>query len=186
MGTDLAVCQQCTQDVPLIQTPVEHATTIGDPHHQFFDENDCKDLTTVCMDGCSFHHNTVNKAGVGAVWIHDDEQDTLHFILGSQSSQYAEIAGILIVLQTAVERSVYSLGICTYSNYTRLSFSCHLATWKCKGYLICNKKAVKHKDFFMACDPLVISNNLQEFGKRSEATHVYQVRTKSLTILHIH
>lgn len=87
-------------------------------------------MTTVHMDGCSFHHNTVNKADVGGVWLHSGEQDTLHFKLGSQLSQYAESLGILIALQTAVERSVHSLVICIDSSYAQLSFCCHLAALK--------------------------------------------------------
>ncbi|XP_013883017.1 uncharacterized protein LOC106531661, partial [Austrofundulus limnaeus] len=167
LGTDLAICQSCTQDVPATDTPVDKKPQISeDPNQHYFDANICKDMTTVYVDGCSFHHDKICKAGVGVILLQDQQQETFSFKLGSQSSQYAEIAGILVTLQIAVERSIQTLVICTDSNYARLSFSCHLAQWKLNGFLTSNKKAVKHKELFMACDHLVTSHDLQIYWKK--------------------
>ncbi|XP_013883153.1 ribonuclease H [Austrofundulus limnaeus] len=123
-------------------------------------------MTTMYVDGCSFRENAVGKSGVGIVLLQGQQQDTFSFQLGAQSSQYAEIAAVLVALQTAVDRSVQTFVICTDSNYARLSFLCHLAHWKQNGFLTSNRKPVKHKELFMACDHLVTSHDLQIYWKK--------------------
>ena len=49
------------------------------------DENVCKDMITAYVDGCSFHHETQVRAGVGVVWGHDMLYEPQWFNLGSQS-----------------------------------------------------------------------------------------------------
>ncbi|XP_013856387.1 uncharacterized protein LOC106512273 [Austrofundulus limnaeus] len=148
LGTDLAICQKCTQDVPATHMPVEKKTSvIDDPNHHYFDQNICEDMTTMYVDGCSFRQNAVGKSGVGIVLLQGQQQDTFSFQLGAQSSQYAEIAAVLVALQIAVDRSVQTFVICTDSNYARLSFLCHLANWKQNGFLTSNRKPVKLKTF---------------------------------------
>ena len=126
LGTELAAYQRCSDDTP------SSATSTCEPHppepsrHHYFDQNVCQDMVTAYVDGCSFHHETQVCAGVGITWIGDMPYEPKSFQLGAQSSQYAEIAGILIALQLAVERDIKTLVICTDSNYARLSFTCHL------------------------------------------------------------
>merc|ERR1712035_212689 len=123
-------------------------------------------MVTAYVDGCSFHHETQVCAGVGITWIGDMPYEPKSFQLGAQSSQYAEIAGILIAFQLAVERDVKTLVICTDSNYARLSFACHLPLWKRNGFITSSKKPVKHKELFMACDHLVESHDMQVYWKK--------------------
>lgn len=81
-------------------------------HHHYFDENACQEKTTVYMDGSSFQQVAQNIACVGIVWVNDSPCERQGFNLGSQTSQYAEVAGILITLQMVVAAGVQTLVIC--------------------------------------------------------------------------
>ena len=166
LGTGLATCHRCTSDV-LPNTTLNLDPTPAEPSpHHYFDHNVCQDMITAYVDGCSFHHKLKVRAGVGLVWINNTPTDPQRFNLGSQSSQYAEIAGVLIALQTAVLHKVQTLVLCTDSNYARLSFSCHLPLWKQNGFTTSNRKPVKHKELFMSCDALVEMHNMQIYWKK--------------------
>lgn len=77
----------------------------------------------------------------------------------------AEIAEILITLQTAVKHGIKNLLICTDSNYARLSFTCHLPCWKRNGFTTSNNKPVKYQDLILACDELVTTNDMLVYWK---------------------
>ncbi|KAF7643479.1 hypothetical protein LDENG_00238730, partial [Lucifuga dentata] len=165
LGDGLARCQQCADDIPnntVVYDPVPPEPT----RHNYFDANVCKDMITAYVDGCSFHHQKQTLAGVGLVWVNNSPCEPKKFKLGPQTSQYAEITGVLIALQTAIEHGIKELVICTDSNYARLSFTCHLASWKQNGFLTSNKKPVKHRELFQACDHLVETNNMQVYWKK--------------------
>ena len=102
----------------------------------------------------------------GVIWVHDSPYKPKRFQLGPKSSQYAEIAGILITLELAVAKDVTTLVICTDSNYARLSFSCHLNGWKLNGFTTSNRKPVTHKELFLACDHLVNTHDMQVYWKK--------------------
>ncbi|CAJ1057765.1 hypothetical protein LDENG_00238730%2C partial [Xyrichtys novacula] len=124
LGMELAACQSCLTDSVDTGSPTCEPKPPELSCHRYFDDNVCKDMITAYVDGCSYHHDTVLRAGVGVVWVNDEPCEPLSFNLGAQTSQYAEVAGILIVLQLAVEHKIHALTICTDSNYARLSFSC--------------------------------------------------------------
>lgn len=96
--------------------------TAGDPRpleasrHHYFDHDICKDMVTAYLDGCTFHHETLVHAGVRVVWVNNNPYEPKNFQLGSQSSQYPEIAGILIILKLAAAENIKTLVICTDSN----------------------------------------------------------------------
>ncbi|CAJ1076285.1 hypothetical protein LDENG_00238730%2C partial [Xyrichtys novacula] len=166
LGMELAACQSCLTDSADTGSPTCDPEPPELSCHRYFDDNVCKDMITAYVDGCSYHHDTVLRAGVGVVWVNDEPCEPLSFNLGAQTSQYAEVAGILIVLQLAVEHKIHALTICTDSNYARLSFSCHLPLWKRNGFLTSNRKPVKHKDLFLACDFLTSNHDLQIYWKK--------------------
>ncbi|KAL7382524.1 hypothetical protein ABVT39_023717 [Epinephelus coioides] len=118
------------------------------------------------MDECSFHHEAQVRGGVGVIWVNNTPYDPKKFQLGPQTSQYAEIASILIVLQLAAEQNVKIFVICADSNNTRLSFSCHLPSWKHNGFITSNRKPVRHRELFMACDHLVETHDMQIYWKK--------------------
>lgn len=166
LGTELAACQRCTETVPVQPTPPGEPQPITNPHHQYFDPNVCEGMITAYVDGCSFHHETQVRAGAGVVWQQNQPYEPQSFNLGPQSSQYAEIAAVLITLQLAEAKKERNLVICTDSNYARLSFSCHLALWKRNGFLTANNRPVKHKELFLACDHLITSSDMQVYWKK--------------------
>ncbi|XP_067222983.1 ribonuclease H1-like [Chanodichthys erythropterus] len=109
-------------------------------------------MPTAYDDGCSYNQQGNLKSGAGVVWLNNDPYPPQQFKLGPHSSQYAEIAAILIPLQLAASHNIKELLICTDSNYVRLSFTCHLAGWKQNGFKTANNKPVKHQELFQACD----------------------------------
>lgn len=65
-------------------------------NHRYYDENACLVLLKVYVDGCSFHHESHIQAGVVIVWINRQVDEPNHYRLGAKTSQYVEIAAVLI------------------------------------------------------------------------------------------
>ncbi|XDV11234.1 hypothetical protein PO909_000227 [Leuciscus waleckii] len=140
LGNGLAACQNCSDNSP--------AATLNTPEpqeppltcHRYFDKNACESMPTAYVDGCSYNSEGILKAGAGVLWVNDHPCPPQHFKLGPKSSQYAEIAAILIALQIAASNNIKEILICTDSNYARLSFY-----WKkVKGH---SKLPGQDKDF---------------------------------------
>ncbi|CAJ1064733.1 hypothetical protein LDENG_00238730%2C partial [Xyrichtys novacula] len=166
LGMELAACQSYLTDSLDTRSPTCDPEPPELSCHRYFDDNVCKDIITAYVDGCSYHHDTVIRAGVGVIWVDKKPCEPLSFNLGAQTSQYAEVAGILIVLQLAVEHKIHALTICTDSNYARLSFSCHLPLCL-TGSLFEVKKPLRfHKELFLACDFLTTKHDLQIYWKK--------------------
>ncbi len=100
-------------------------------------------------------------------WLNNDPCPPQQLKLGPQSSQYAEIAAILITLQLAASHNIKELLICTNSNYARLSFTCHLTGWKRNGFKTANNKHVKHQELFQASDAIVTEHDMKKFRGHS-------------------
>ncbi len=100
------------------------------------------------------------------VWLNNDPCPPQQLKLGPQSSQYAEIAAILITLQLAATHKIRELHICTDSNYARLSFICHLTGWKRNGFKTANNKPVKHQELFQASDAIVTEHDMVVYWKK--------------------
>uniref|UniRef100_A0A8C6LY43 ribonuclease H n=1 Tax=Nothobranchius furzeri TaxID=105023 RepID=A0A8C6LY43_NOTFU len=162
----LAACQHCSDDAVTSVPPASPPQTFLNPNHHYFDQSLCVDLPTVYVDGSSFRHGAAPRSGVGVIWLNADQKDSQCYWLGPKTSQFAEVAGILIVLQLAVDRGVRELVICTDSDYTRLSFICHLPSWKTNGFLTSNRKPIKHQDLFMACDALVTTHDMHIYWRK--------------------
>ena len=125
LGQELAECQQCIGEGETQELPVMATTPSLPSNHHYFDENVCHGLPMVYVDWCSFHHESHVQAGVGIVWTNRSVNEPQHYQLGSKTSQYAEIASVLIVLQQAARDNITELVICSDSNYARHSFVSH-------------------------------------------------------------
>ncbi len=136
-------------------------------------------MPTAYVDGCSYNREGKLQAGAGVVWLNNDPCPPQQLKLGPQSSQYAEIAAILITLQLAATHKIRELLICTDSNYARLSFICHLTGWKRNGFKTANNKPVKHQELSKQATPSSLNTTWSFIGKRSEVIHVNQDKTKT-------
>ncbi|KAL7401214.1 hypothetical protein ABVT39_024985 [Epinephelus coioides] len=97
LGTKLTACQRCADDVPSTSILTCEPPPSEPLHHHYFDQNICKDVIMAYVDGCSFHHEAQVLTGVGVIWVNNIPYDPKKFQMGLQTSQYAEIAGILVV-----------------------------------------------------------------------------------------
>ncbi len=166
LGHGLAACQNCSTDT--LHTPAEPKEPPQPQltNHRYFEENVCEGMPTAYVDGCSYNHKGNLQAGAGVVWLNNDPCPPRQFNLGPRSSQYAEIAAILITLQMAASHNIKELLICTDSNYARLSFTCHLAGWKQNGFKTANNKPVKHQELFQAGDVIVTEHDIIVYWKK--------------------
>ncbi len=120
-------------------------------------------MSTAFVDGCCYNRKGNLKSGAGVVWLNNGPCPTQQLKLGPQSSQYAEIAAILITLQLATFHNIKEL-ICT--DYAHLSFTCHLAGWKRNGFKTANNKPVKHQELFQASDAIVTQHDMIVYWKK--------------------
>ncbi len=166
LGNGLAACQNCSTDT--LHTPAEPKEPPQPQltNHRYFEENVCEGMPTAYVDGCSYNHKGNLQAGAGVVWLNNDPCPPQQFNLGPRSSQYAEIAAILITLQMAASHNIKELLICTDSNYAHLSFTCHLAGWKQNGFKTANNKPVKHQELFQAGDAIVTEHDIIVYWKK--------------------
>uniref|UniRef100_A0A9J7ZNY9 Gypsy retrotransposon integrase-like protein 1 n=1 Tax=Cyprinus carpio carpio TaxID=630221 RepID=A0A9J7ZNY9_CYPCA len=166
LGNGPAACQNCSDNTPAeamgVQEPQQQQPTC----HRYFEENACQGMLTAYVDGCSYNHDGILKAGAGVLWVNDQPCPPQHFKLGPQSSQYAEIAAILITLQIASAHDTREILICTDSNYARLSFVCHLPGWKQNSFKTANNKPVKHQHLFQECDNITKTHNITVYWKK--------------------
>ncbi len=155
LGNGLAACQNYSTDT--LHTPAEskEPPTPQLTNHRYFEENVCEGMPTAYVNGCFYNHKGNLQAGARVVWLNNDPCPPRQFNLGPRSSQYAEIAAVLMTLQMAASHNIKELLICTDSNYARLSFTCHLVRWKQNGFKTANNKPVKHQELFQASDAIV-------------------------------
>ncbi len=126
----------------------------------------CEGMPTAYVDGCSYNRKGNLKSGVGVVWLNNDPCPPQQLKLGPQSLQYAEIAAILITLQLVASHNINEHLICTDSNYTRLSFICHLVGWKQNGFKTAKNKPVKHQELFQASNAIVTEHDMIVYWKK--------------------
>ncbi|KAJ8346749.1 hypothetical protein SKAU_G00281500 [Synaphobranchus kaupii] len=134
LGQGLAEYQHCDSEVQ----PQEHLTVVTAlpfpyRNHHFYDDNVCLNLPKAYVDGCSFHNESQVQAGVGITWENCTVNEPQQYQLGSKTSQYAEIASVLITLQQAARSGITALVICSDSNYAQYSFVSHFPIWKQNG-----------------------------------------------------
>lgn len=96
-------------------------------------------MVTAYVNGWSLHQKSLVHARVGVVWVNNNPYEPQNIQLGPQSSQYAEIAGILITLQLVAAKNIKTVVVCTDSNYARLSFLLHLNAWKRNNFITSNR-----------------------------------------------
>ncbi|KAJ8375526.1 hypothetical protein SKAU_G00061060 [Synaphobranchus kaupii] len=166
LGQGLAECQHCDSEVQ----PREHLTVVTalswPSNHHFYHDNVCRNLPKAYVDGCSFHHESQVQAGVGVMWENCTVNEPQQYRLGSKTSQYAEIASVLITLQQADRCGITELVICSDSNYARYSFVSHFPIWKQNGMKNARGKAVKHSELFLACDKLTSDHGMTTYWKK--------------------
>lgn len=70
LGNGLAACQNCSDDTIAatlaIEGPRQQPTC-----HRYFKENACQGIPTAYVNGCSYNHNGIIKAGVGVLCLND-------------------------------------------------------------------------------------------------------------------
>ena len=106
LGQGLSDCQHCQGDGQPEPQSLPQASVTPPSDHHYYDENVCEGLPRVYVDGRSFHHESQLRAGVGMVWSGQNATGPNHFQLGPKSSQYAEVAAVLIELQHAVNLGI--------------------------------------------------------------------------------
>ncbi len=166
LGNGLAACQNCSTDTLDTSAEPKELPRPQATNHRYFEENVCTGMPTAYVDGCSYNREGKLQAGAGVVWLNNDPCPPQQLKHGPQSSQYAEIAAILITLQVAATHKIRELLICTDSNYARLSFICHLTGWKRNGFKTANNKPVKHQELFQASDAIVTEHDMVVYWKK--------------------
>ncbi len=112
LGNGLAACQNCSTDTLDTSAEPKELPRPQATNHRYFEENVCTGMPTAYVDGCSYNREGKLQAGAGVVWLNNDPCPPQQLKLGPQSSQYAEIAAILITLQLAATHKIRELLIC--------------------------------------------------------------------------
>ncbi|KAK6480512.1 ribonuclease H1-like, partial [Huso huso] len=118
----------------------------------------------VYIDGSATRKGGTLKAGVGLIWEHNSFQKSYH--LQSKTSQYAELVGALLAVQTAIQQDITEFVICTDSAYTKDSFINYLPGWKRKGMRKPDGKPVANPELILAIDQLVSEHALKIYWKK--------------------
>ncbi len=106
LGNGLAACQNCSTDTLYTSAEPKEPPQPQLTNHRYFKENVCEGMATAFVDGCPYNRKGNLKAGAGVVWLNNDQCPPQQLKLGPQSSQYAEIAVILITLQLASSHNI--------------------------------------------------------------------------------
>ena len=171
LGGDLARCQECSSSG---DRPVEHlegldseAGTSGSVgRHHLYDQDACRGMARAYVDGCSYHHEEVVHAGAAVVWLGDDPFDGSSFQLGEKTSQFAEMAAVLIAMRMAAVAGLEKWVLCTDSEYCYLGFTSHLPVWKEKGFSTQSGKSLAHQGMIEECVRLCDNHNMQVYWKK--------------------
>ncbi|KAM3612667.1 uncharacterized protein V6R79_012474 [Siganus canaliculatus] len=166
LGQGLAECQHCECDDASVPPSLAAPVPTLPSQHQYHDENVCRDLPKAYVDGCSFHHESQLRAGVGILWTGVEAETPTHYQLGPKTSQYAEIAAILIALQQATKLGLTRFVVCSDSNYARHSFISHFPIWKSNHMKNARNREVKHAPLFLACDHLTTKQAMTVYWKK--------------------
>uniref|UniRef100_A0A8D3CKX2 ribonuclease H n=1 Tax=Scophthalmus maximus TaxID=52904 RepID=A0A8D3CKX2_SCOMX len=166
LSQGLAECHHCDCEGQSSPQSLVITTPSLPSNHLYHDENACLDLPRVYVDGCSYHHESQIQAGAGIVWVNRSVEEPNNYWLGNKTSQYAEIAAVLIALQQATKLAMVQLVICSDSNYARHSFISHFPMWKDNGMLSALNKEVKNSELFLACDRLVTDQGMTVYWKK--------------------
>ncbi|KAL1258980.1 hypothetical protein QQF64_009557 [Cirrhinus molitorella] len=78
----LAACQSCSGDMPMVvaEEPLPQPLTC----HRYFEESVCQGMPTAYVDGCSYNHDGILKAGAGVLWLNDQPCPPQHFSSNQQ------------------------------------------------------------------------------------------------------
>ncbi len=106
LGNGLAACQNCSTDTLYTSAEPKEPPQPQLTNHRYFKENVCEGMATAFVDGYPYNRKGNLKAGAGVVWLNNDQCPPQQLKLGPQSSQYAEIAVILITLQLASSHNI--------------------------------------------------------------------------------
>ncbi|XP_053327932.1 uncharacterized protein LOC128502195 [Spea bombifrons] len=140
--------------------------------YKAYDEEYCRPLSCVYIDGCSYHITIDNErklvAGIGITWTGDYPNISVGYSIGPKSSQIAELCAVYKTVQMAIEYGVKEFVIITDSNYVRNSFVEYLPSWKRNQMLRSNNKPVKHGKLFCEIDELVIKYGLTIYWKKTK------------------
>ncbi|XP_069482572.1 ribonuclease H-like [Ambystoma mexicanum] len=124
--------------------------------HKVYEEDKCKGMPKVYMDGCSYHvDNNGEKelvAGVGNAWVNE------RYKIGVCSSQVAELNAVHQNILTVVQHQLHKLVIINDSVYVRNGFVEDLINWRTRGMLCANSKPIKYGKLIHIIPDMVTSN----------------------------
>lgn len=100
--------------------------------HNKWDSEFCADIECMYADGCSFTDgNQEVRAGAGVYWPQAELcKFSQGYQLGKQTSQYAELAAVLIALMQVIDFNLKEIVVCTDSEYVTKSFLEYLPRWR--------------------------------------------------------
>lgn len=126
-------------------------------------------MKCVYADGCSFtDENQETRAEAGIYWPHPElHQLSQGYQLGKQTSQYAELAAVLIALmQVAIELHLKEIVICTDSEYVSKTFLEYLQRWRQLGMVNSKGKPVKNATIISTIESLVTQSQIDVYWKK--------------------
>ncbi|XP_071321246.1 protein NYNRIN-like [Trachinotus anak] len=160
LGLDLAECQHRNREEQPSFSPLPAITPSLPSNHGCHDENLCQNRPKSFVDGWSFHHASQLQTGVGMVCVDRSIHQPNHHQSGPKTSQYAEVAAVLIAPQQAARVAIVQLAICSDSSYARYSLVSHFPMWKANGMKNARNQVVKHSELLLACDRLVVDRSM--------------------------
>ncbi|XP_059392893.1 uncharacterized protein LOC132125468 [Carassius carassius] len=103
-------------------------------------------------------------SGFWTIPVHPENQHKLAFTLGNR--QFTFNRCLFDYANSPAEFNICLNKACTDSNYTRLSFVCHLPCCKQNGFKTANNKPVKHQHMFQQCDDITKTHNVTVYWKK--------------------
>ncbi|XP_044150781.1 protein NYNRIN-like isoform X2 [Bufo gargarizans] len=138
--------------------------------YKSYEEEYCKSLPCVYVDGCSFHTDIGTErtlvAGVGIVWNNTFPDMSVGYKIGPKSSQFAELTAVYKAVQMAIDSGLKEFVIITDSNYVHSSFVEYFPGWKRSNMARSNNKPVKHGKMFCKIDEMVTTHGLTIYWKK--------------------
>uniref|UniRef100_A0A8C2DC19 Peptidase A2 domain-containing protein n=1 Tax=Cyprinus carpio TaxID=7962 RepID=A0A8C2DC19_CYPCA len=103
-------------------------------------------------------------SGFWTIPVHLENQHKLAFTFGNRQFPFNRCP--FGYANSPAEFNIFLNKACTDSNYARLSFVCHLPSWKQNGFKTANNKPVKHQHLFQERDNITKTHNVTVYWKK--------------------
>lgn len=159
----LAAMHDCSAECQEMDSDDLHTTR----HHKW-DSQLCANIECIYTDGCSFSDENQDPiAGAGVYW----PQAILNkysqgYLLGKQTSQYAEPAASLIALKQAIDLNITEVVLCTDSKYVTKTFLEYLPRLEKTEMMNSKGKQVKNAQIISAIGSLVTTSQIHVYWKK--------------------